>query len=264
MISVAPRLSVLTPAYNSERTLRESVASALGQTEASLEVIVVDDGSRLRAEEVLAEITDPRLRVVRHPSNLGISAARNTGLRNARAPFVAYLDADDVWEPEYAATVLAHFDDPAVGLVYTNAWLIGHPLGKELFFADESAHPIDRFPDFAERNPIPSLTATMRTSALREAGGYARWLRVVSDYHMHVRLIMHGWRFSYVAQPLARYRWPSPRHGASWDTRVVDHDLIKMWLAFVLRHPTVPGPRYQLRMRLASELKRAAHRPRAG
>ena len=252
----APLLSVLMAAYNAEETLPESVASALGQDEERLELIVIDDGSRQPVTDVLGDVDDPRLRVGRHARNRGLSAARNTGLRLARAPLVAQLDADDLWEPDYASTVVPRFEDPRVGLVYTNARLIGHPDSQELYIQDASVHPMDRFPKFAEANPVPSLTATMRADAVRRVAGWVTWLRQAMDYHLYAKLIMDGWRFDYVDRPLARYRWPQPTRGMSWNRRETELNELKMWLLFVARHPRVPGPRRQVRLRLRRELER--------
>jgi len=243
-------------AFDAEGTIDAAVRSALAQSDPRLEVIVVDDGSRVPVARALASIDDTRLRIVRHEQNRGLSAARNTGLRHAQAPLVAQLDADDLWEPDYLAAVLPEFDDPAVGLVYSNATLIGHPSGQEAYILDASVHPIDRFPKFAERNPVPSLTAALRTDAVRAVGGYATWLRHAMDYHLYAKLIHAGWRFVYIDRRLASYRWPAPDRGMSWDTRTTELSELRLWLAFAMRHPTVPGPRRQVRLRIGRELTR--------
>jgi glycosyltransferase involved in cell wall biosynthesis len=243
-------------ALDAEDTIDAAVRSALAQTDPRLEVIVIDDGSRIPVAETLASIDDPRVRIVRHERNRGLSAARNTGLRRARAPLVAQLDADDLWEPDYLVNVLPRFENPSVGLVYSNAHLLGHPRGQEMYILDSSVHPLDRFPKFAEQNPVPSLTAAMRTDAVRAVGGYATWLRHAMDYYLYAKLICAGWRFDYIDRCLASYRWPAPDRGMSWDTRTTELSELKMWLAFVARHPTVPGPRRQVRMRLGRELTR--------
>ena len=254
--SSAPAISVLMAAFNAEDTIAESVASVLEQSEPHIQLIVVDDGSRVPVSEVLASVEDARVQIVRHDRNRGLPAARNTALRIAGAALVAQLDADDVWAPDYVATVRPEFEDPAVGLVYSNARLIGEPGGQETYIVDPSLHPMDRFPKFAERNPIPSLTATMRTEAVRAAGGYATWLRYAPEYYLYAKLIAAGWRFAYVDRCLASYRWPTPDRGLSADSRMRDVDELKLWLAFVARYPTVPGPRRQVRGQLKRRVRR--------
>ena len=93
-----PRVDVIIPVYNSVETVAESVESALGQTFTDFEVIVVDDGSTDASAEVLSRY-GARIKVLAQP-NRGLSAARNAGVRLGTAEYVAFLDADDIWEPE--------------------------------------------------------------------------------------------------------------------------------------------------------------------
>ncbi len=247
------------PAYNSNRTIRESVESVLAQTVEDWELIVVDDASPERTADALEGLDDDRIGIACHARNRNTSGARNTALLAARAPLVSQLDADDVWEPSYLEEILPRFDDPRIGLAYSNASLIGHPEGLDDYIGDPALHPIDRFPRFAERNPIPALTATMRAEAVRRAGGYATWLWSATDYHLYAKLIVAGWRFDYVPRKLARYRWPTSTAKSSQARRVELTDL-QLWLGFMLRHPLTPGPRRQVRRGLRRELGRVAGR----
>ena len=243
------------PAYRNEHTLREAVESALGQTVGDLEVIVVDDASPIPCSEVLAGLRDPRLQIIRHTRNRNTAGARNTGLRAARAPLVSQLDADDSWEPGYLEAVLPCFEDPRIGLTYTNCFIRDHPEGLDDYIGDPSPHPLDTFPKFADACPVPAPTATMRRGAALAAGGYSRWIWGASDYHLYAKLVAAGWRFAYVHERLARYRWPAPGRSKSADRRKVERGELTMWLSFVARHPQIPGPRRQVRVRLRRELR---------
>ena len=251
-----PRTSVIMPAYNAHGTIRASVESALAQTVPELEVIVVDDGSEPPIADARGDVRDERLRVLRHPRNRRAPAARNTALAAARSPFVSQLDSDDLWEPTYLERVLPELDDPGIGLVYTNAKILGHPEGRPVTILEPSVHPIDTFPKIAEQNPMAATTVTMRTEAVRAVGGYAEWVWVCDDYHLYLKLARAGWRFAYVDEPLASYRWPSPAGGQSFDEGPRERDVLKMYAGFVLRHPLTPGPRRQLRTRTKQELRR--------
>jgi predicted O-methyltransferase YrrM len=255
-----PLTSVMMPAYDAEATIRESVESALAQSEPNLELIVVDDASAVPLTEVLADISDQRLRIIRHRRNRGPAAARNTALAAARAPLVSQLDADDLWEPDYLESVLPELADPAVGLVYTNATILGHPTGHDTYIVDPSPHPIDRFPKLAEQNPVPALTATMRRPAVASVGGYARWLWLAQDYHLYLKLAAAGWRFVYVDRKLARFRWPEPTRGRTYDRRRHERYELAMYAGFAARHPLTPGPRHQVRTRVRREFDRMLRR----
>lgn len=251
-----PMTSVIMPAYDAGATVRAAVESALAQTVADLEVVVVDDGSPEPVAEVLAGVDDPRLRVIRHDTNRMAPAARNTALAAARSPLVSQLDADDTWEPGYLEAILPCFDDPRVGLAYCNARIVGHPDGAELLINHPQEHPVDTFPKLAERNPVGALTATMRTDAVRAVGGYAEWVWVCDDMHLYMKLARAGWRFAYVDEPLANYAWPAPERGQSFDRTRAERDELKMFMGFALRHPLTPGPRRQVRLRARDLLSR--------
>ncbi|AUV82860.1 glycosyl transferase family 2 [Salinigranum rubrum] len=92
-------VSVVVPTYNCADVLPRTIESVLAQTLSDLELIVVDDASTDETESVVSGYDDPRIRYVRHPTNRGGSAARNTGIANARGTYVAFLDADDEWYP---------------------------------------------------------------------------------------------------------------------------------------------------------------------
>jgi len=229
------------PAFRSEGTVREAAESVLAQTVPDLELIVVDDCSPVPVVEALGELRDSRLRVVRRARNGGPGQARNSGLAAARSALVSQLDADDLWDPRYLERVLPRFDDNRVGLVYTNAWILDHPAGHDDYIGDPSIHPCDAFPELLDANPIPCPTVTARTAAVLGVGGWSRWLRFVSDYNLYLKLAASGWRFDYVHERLAGYRWPGPRRGLGYDQRRSARWRLAMALAFACGHPEVDG-----------------------
>src|SRR5712675_1199611 len=92
------RVSVIIPTYNSGRLVVEAVESALAQTLAPAEILVVDDGSTDDTRDRLAKFGPPVSYI--HQENQGVAAARNRGIRAATGDLVAFLDADDVWHPK--------------------------------------------------------------------------------------------------------------------------------------------------------------------
>src|SRR4051812_17019821 len=97
----APSVSIIIPAYNSERYLRASLQSVLEQTYRDYEVIVVDDGSTDGTKAAVLGV-EGSIRYI-YQSNQGPSAARNTGIAAARGDFICFLDADDSWTPDKLA-----------------------------------------------------------------------------------------------------------------------------------------------------------------
>lgn len=92
--------SVVIPLYNKKHTIRECIASVLSQSYQDFELLVIDDGSTDNSFQVLSEYSDNRIRIVQQ-SNGGVSSARNLGLKLAKSKYVALLDADDLWMPDY-------------------------------------------------------------------------------------------------------------------------------------------------------------------
>ena len=124
-----PLVSCIIPVFNAERFLDEAVRSALAQTYPALEIIVVNDGSTDGSEAVLAKYQS-RVACILQP-NRGEAAARNTGVRAARGEFVAFLDADDMWEPEKIGCQVARWHElPVIDLCFTrfqNFWMHESP-----------------------------------------------------------------------------------------------------------------------------------------
>ncbi len=127
-----PLVSVIIPAWNAERWITETVASALNQTWKKLEVIVVDDGSSDSTARVVEE-SFPSVRVICQ-ANSGQAAARNTGVEAAKGDFLAFLDADDVWLPEkIEAQMRIILTDPSISLVFCDYESFGLEAGKPGF-----------------------------------------------------------------------------------------------------------------------------------
>lgn len=96
-------LSIIIPLYNKENKIANTMKSVLSQSFQDFEIIIVDDGSTDNSVSEVKKIDDPRIRLISQ-TNAGVSAARNRGIQEARGEFIAYLDADDEWNPKYLET----------------------------------------------------------------------------------------------------------------------------------------------------------------
>lgn len=122
------RVSVIVPLYNKGQTIQRSLESITAQTFPDFEGIIVDDGSTDSGPEIVAAYPDPRFRLIRQ-TNAGPGAARNRGLTEAQAPLVAFLDADDVWHPEYLARSVQMFDTFAHRVATVTSGYVEYPKG---------------------------------------------------------------------------------------------------------------------------------------
>src|SRR5512141_170042 len=112
------RVSVIIPSYNRANYLPLAIDSILAQTDPATEIIIVDDGSTDNTPDVVKSFGDKVRFYEQH--HAGVSAARNYGLSLARGNVIAWLDADDLWEPEFlASTVPLLENDPTLDGVYT-------------------------------------------------------------------------------------------------------------------------------------------------
>ena len=201
------RLSVVVPCYNVGGLGAEAVGSILAQTLAALEVIAVDDGSTDDTLARLLALDDPRLTVVTQ-ANRGLPAARNTGIRHARAALIGFCDGDDVWFPDKAAKQVAVMEaDATVGLTFSHSAYLdedGTPTGQLLI--SRCVQPTTA--DLVRRNHIGNgSTAIVRRECFAVAGLFDESLASCEDAEMWTRLSVrapHVLRL--VAAPLTGYR----------------------------------------------------------
>lgn len=99
-------ISVIIPLYNKKCSVAHALTTVLGQSYQDFEIVVVNDGSIDGSERIVESLNDSRIHLF-HQSNAGVSAARNKGIAEAKGEYVAFLDADDEWKPDYLATQMA-------------------------------------------------------------------------------------------------------------------------------------------------------------
>lgn len=105
-----PEFSVITPTYNRCHVLWQAIQSVLAQTYPFFELLIVDDASTDATGELLGRFSDPRIRYFRLKKNNGPAAARNFGLKRAAGKYVAYLDSDNTWYPDFLEVMKKGFD----------------------------------------------------------------------------------------------------------------------------------------------------------
>ena len=122
-------ISIITPVYNAENYIEETIKSVLDQSYDDWEWILVDDGSSDRSVEIIEQSRDPRIRLIRQ-QNSGAAAARNRGIKAAKGRYIAFLDADDIWYPNRLTNSLQYMQKHDAGFVFT-----------AYEFGDENAKP---------------------------------------------------------------------------------------------------------------------------
>lgn len=199
-----PLVSIIVPAYNAASTIAGAVSSALGQTEPRVEVVVVDDGSH-DATAAIAEAHGPRVRVIRQ-ANAGVAAARNAGMRAARGPFFAWLDADDLMLPHHVASSLSLLAAADRALVASDGLRLG-PDGLERgsMLPHGAVAPARLRTLVLRENPIPYFCLFPR-ALWTELGGLDETLRRNEDWEFWARAVLSGWEVRFKTTPSVLYR----------------------------------------------------------
>ena len=114
-------VSVVMAAYNAEHTIKAAIDSVIAQTYADWELIITDDRSGDATQEIIqaAAKNEPRIRLFIHEKNEGASATRNTGVKNARGEWIAFLDSDDMWRTDKLERQLAFAAETGADITYT-------------------------------------------------------------------------------------------------------------------------------------------------
>ncbi len=202
--SGAPVCTVIIPAYNCEKTIEQTLHSVLNQTVRDIHVLLIDDGSADQTLERAAAAAgeDSRLEILQNEQNLGVAGTRNRGLDLARSPFIAFLDADDIWVRDKLARQLAQLDRTGADLCYTAYALIdsaGNPLGKTYHVP-----PAASYQDLLKQNFIGLSTVLLRASSLRGLRMNGDYFH--EDYEFWLNLLHRGCRTTGLNSPLVFYR----------------------------------------------------------
>ena len=216
-----PSVSVVIPLYQTERYIALAVASVLAQTYADFEVLVIDDGSSDRGPEIVRGYTDPRIRLVTQ-ANRGLAGARNTGIREACSPIIAFLDADDVWHPTKLERHVAHLTgNPAVGVSFAASRFIdddGEPMGLVQRPRPPSDGRTFAPGDIFCRNPVGNGSAPVirrdtldaiafYDSTLERTCWFDESFRQSEDIECWTRIAATtNWQFGYIDEALTDYR----------------------------------------------------------
>src|SRR5947209_8165727 len=116
------KVSVIMAVLNGERFVAEAIGSIAGQTYGNIELVLVDDGSTDNTRACVDAFRDRlEIRYLRHDSPKGIPVSMNDGVRHATGDLISFLDHDDAWMPEFAATQVAWLEDhPRTGMVHSD------------------------------------------------------------------------------------------------------------------------------------------------
>lgn len=210
MMSTA--ISVVIPTYNYGRFIAEAIESAVGQTFPPTEIVVVDDGSNDDTEAVVRGFGE-RVKYIRQ-ENAGVCAARNRGVAESSGDLIAFLDADDIWEPTKLEKQIAKFaSDPAIGLVHCGMREFDSDTGKTLkmYLTGGEENIVENL--LLWDGPVivgPGGTVMVSREAFENVGGFDTRMKVGEDWDFCYR-VARKFKVGFVPEPLVNYR----NHGAA-------------------------------------------------
>jgi teichuronic acid biosynthesis glycosyltransferase TuaG len=194
-------VSVIVPAYNCERTILSTLFSALRQTEKSLEIIVVDDGSTDQTYELVNQLalTEPKIQLYRNLQNCGVSQTRNNGCRYARGSYIAFLDSDDQWEPDKLEKQLFALEDSNADLSYTSYYI-----ESETDITPYKIPPTISYRELLKENVIGCSTVVLRSKIMKTHAFDPTYFH--EDYALWLTLLREGYKVIGIEEMLVHYR----------------------------------------------------------
>jgi len=188
------KVSVILPTYNSAEFLPDAITSVLSQTYKQFELIVVDDGSTDNTVQVIKEyLDDNRVSFIHRTANHGVAAARNLAIDVSEGEFLAFIDADDVWEVTKLECQLRFMKKERLDFSYSYYDLVNESL-KTIKVIDQLPTSIN-YKALLRTNSIPILTVVLRKKILNQHRfknikheDYALWLSVMKSENINIHL----------------------------------------------------------------------------
>lgn len=225
------------PCYNAARYVAQAIESVLNQSYQDVELVVVDDGSTDASVSIIERYLSTQVVLIRQ-HNQGASVARNNGIQASRGNYLAFLDADDFWHPQFIVRMLEALEGSDAILAYC---------GWQIVDADETPRPAFIPPEYENERKVVSLLSNaslwpihgMLTyrQAVIDAGSFDASLPACEDYDLWLRLTMTN-AIVRVPVSLAYYRWHKPLQET--DKRAVDAEYIrKIKRDYLASHPEI-------------------------
>ena len=235
MNSKRAKVSIITSTYNNVTYISQAIESVLAQTYDNWEMLIVDDGSSDGTEDVVTRFNDSRIHYFTLEHS-GIPAVpRNIGIEHSTGEFIAFLDADDMWLPQKLEKQVAYLKaNPKIALVYGLAKTFGF-ISRVIYM--NSGHSGKIFNKLIEANFIPCLTVILRSSVLKEVGGFDEdeEIKFAEDWELWLK-IAHKYNIGFVPEVLGCYRMHEAGHShderhIQRSAKVIDKIIKKGWIS---------------------------------
>lgn len=216
------QISVIIPTYNRAKYLPRAIESVLGQTHTDLELIIVDDASTDETQAYINSLADNRIRVILHSKNLGVSSARNTGIKAAKNNWIAFLDSDDEWLPHKLKTQLEFIkNNPGIKAIHSNEqWVYnGDKKAQPKKYKRYSGWIFDKCISICCVGPSTSL---VHKDVFEDVGLFNEAFPVCEDYDLWLR-VSHKYELGLTEDILVN------KYGGHEDQLSITHHELDYW-----------------------------------
>lgn len=192
-----PFFSVIIPLYNKENYIENALKSILNQTFTDYEIIIVNDCSTDNSIAKIESYLSEKITLIHHEKNKGLSATRNTGVKNAKADYITYLDADDLWKPTFLTTIyrlITNFPEAKIfGTNYEEVY--GHKILKPFNNSDTLANDFEGIIDFFKINIKQGIynhgSVCFHKAVFEKVGYYDETINFSEDIDFNIRANSH-------------------------------------------------------------------------
>ena len=245
-------ISIIIPLYNKATTIARALDCVLAQTYQDFEVVVVDDGSSDEGATIVERYTDSRIRLIRQ-ENAGVSAARNRGIAEARGEYVAFLDADDEWMPEFLEEIVALQKEfpacraQATNYIFNSYGVKSATILRKIPFKGEHGVLVNYFVVAScSHPPVWTSAVCIERKLLQEIGGFPVGVKSGEDLLVWANVAVRT-QWAYSMKELAQYNFDQMSFKETptrvpEEVDVVGTELVKLWECY----PNVCGLRSYL------------------
>ncbi len=226
MDNPSPLVSIITPVFNREQSIKRSALGVLNQTFTDWEWIIIDDCSTDNTFEVVQAFNDSRILALRMPSNKGAAAARNVGIFKARGEFISFLDSDDSYEADFIRSSVELLRiKKEVGFIWTGYRLkfLNHSIEKN-WTPDKHQNPYNVF--LRELKIGIGAGVTIRRIVFEKIGVFDESLPAAEDSDLFLR-ISKAFSYDYIEEPLINiYRSSSDRLSKDYSKNAIAYNIL--------------------------------------
>lgn len=223
-----PFFSVVIPLYNKQNYIAATIQSVLAQTFTDFEVVIINDVSTDNSLSIAQSIKDDRIRIINHEKNSGLSASRNTGINNSVADYIAFLDADDIWKPDFLKEIHSLIKNYPEANIFGTHYEELYP--NDIIIVPEINAKTGIIKNFFEKEINKHIycfsSVCVQKSLFQKTGLFNESITMGEDVDFNIRANLQG-ILAYDSKPMAiitMYSENQITHSSLKDKVIVDHN----------------------------------------